>query len=154
MKCLHKDPAERYTSALELADDLQRFLDGRPIMARPIGPAGRLVRWTRRNPGLAASIACSILLLAMLAGLAARFAIVQKDLRQSADDNAAQSALAARQAEYSSDLARNVIFSNLFKFAGIADRMAAVQNTHQAQALSDQVRQANHETLESYLSSQ
>jgi serine/threonine protein kinase/lipid-A-disaccharide synthase-like uncharacterized protein len=49
-KCLEKEPARRYTSARALADDLQDWLDGKPISARPIGPITRLYRWSKRNP--------------------------------------------------------------------------------------------------------
>jgi serine/threonine protein kinase len=49
LKCLEKDPARRYTSASALAADLRRFLEDKPILARPVGPVGRLVLWTRRN---------------------------------------------------------------------------------------------------------
>ena len=54
LKCLEKDPRGRYTDAAALAADLRRFLDGRPIAARPVGPLGRLWRWSRRNPWVAA----------------------------------------------------------------------------------------------------
>ncbi|MBN9118616.1 MAG: protein kinase, partial [Planctomycetes bacterium] len=57
LKCLEKQPAKRYATAGAVADDLQRFLDHRPIRARPAGPAEQVVRWGRRNPLAAASLA-------------------------------------------------------------------------------------------------
>jgi hypothetical protein len=67
LKAMAKTPARRYQSAQELADDLRRFLDGKPIKARPVGLLESLWRWCRRNP-LAAS-----LFLAMSLGSAAGF---------------------------------------------------------------------------------
>jgi WD40 repeat protein len=54
LKCLEKDPATRYGSAEDLAEDLRRFLVSEPIHARPAGPWGRTVKWARRRPALAA----------------------------------------------------------------------------------------------------
>jgi WD40 repeat protein len=52
-KCLEREPAARYASASALAADLRAWLDGRPVIARPVSPAGRLLRWARRKPALA-----------------------------------------------------------------------------------------------------
>ncbi|MFO0911045.1 MAG: serine/threonine-protein kinase [Isosphaeraceae bacterium] len=62
-KAIARDPALRYPSAAQLADELERFLDGRPILARPIGPVARFFRWCRSNPSTAALSACLLLTL-------------------------------------------------------------------------------------------
>jgi serine/threonine protein kinase/WD40 repeat protein len=64
LKSLSRMPASRYLSAGAFADDLQRFLNGEPIQARPIGPVGRAWRWCRRHPtgaGLVATAAALLL---------------------------------------------------------------------------------------------
>ena len=61
LKCLEKEPARRYRSAAALADDLDNWLAGRPINARPVGAPGRLWRWCRRNPLVAGAGAVTVL---------------------------------------------------------------------------------------------
>jgi serine/threonine protein kinase len=52
LKCLEKDPAKRYASALALAEDLICFLKQEPISARPSGIFQKICRWSRREPAL------------------------------------------------------------------------------------------------------
>ena len=57
LKCLSKDPRRRYASAEALADDLERWLAGRPVRARRTSAAERAWRWSRRHPASAALVA-------------------------------------------------------------------------------------------------
>jgi serine/threonine-protein kinase len=69
LKCLNKDPARRYPSAKQLCDDLERWLDGRPILARPAGRLERTVKWARRHPerALISALAAAAALLLVVA---------------------------------------------------------------------------------------
>lgn len=70
LKCLTKSPSERYATAEFLAEDLRKFLGGKPVVARPAGPVGRLARWARRRPAVATLVAlCLIGTLATMVGL-------------------------------------------------------------------------------------
>ncbi len=75
VKCLQKDPAKRYPSAEALGGELQRFLDGDSIDARPIGWWERTVRWCRREPRSAALIALTTLLLVVIAVVTTKSAL-------------------------------------------------------------------------------
>ena len=91
LKCLQKEPRKRYASAEALADDLDRFLTGTPIQARPSSLAEQALKWARRRPALAASLAA--LLLVTLLG-----AVVIAGQWQQTQDALADEANARREA--------------------------------------------------------
>jgi tetratricopeptide (TPR) repeat protein len=96
LKCLAKEPAQRYASAAHLADDLGRFLEGKPILARPTGPLARLTKWAKRQPALAGLIAVSA---AAIATVIVVSVIYQNELRQALGQARAAGDEAERQKE-------------------------------------------------------
>ncbi len=76
LKCLEKDPHKRYPTAEALAEDLERFGAGQPILARPAGTLDRAVKWVRRRPALAALVGVCCVAALSLAGV-----IVDSNLR-------------------------------------------------------------------------
>ena len=70
LKCLEKDPRRRYSSAAGLAEDLERFLNGQTLLARPAGAVERGWKWARRRPAVVS------LSLAMIALTVASFALI------------------------------------------------------------------------------
>jgi len=95
LKCLQKNPADRYHSAGALASDLRAWLDGRPIAARAASFPERLAGWARRNPKLATMAAALVCSLALVAGLLWR---EYRASRQSAEESRAAE-IASRKAE-------------------------------------------------------
>ncbi len=84
LKCLEKSPRKRYSSADELADDLKRFLNSEPILARPVGFFERSAKWARRKPWQAIATALGGFL---MLGLVVGFVWMAEKNRQVEDAN-------------------------------------------------------------------
>ena len=87
MKSLEKDRNRRYSSASEFADDLKRYLNSDPILAKPPSRSYQLQKFVRKNKGLVASMATIAALLIAGIGGTTWFALGQKAARQLAQDN-------------------------------------------------------------------
>ncbi len=88
LKCLQKELGKRYGTAGVLAEDLQRFLDGEPIHARPVGTLERFRRWCWRNPGTALLIGGIAAALVMGTGISTYFAVRATRGERAADNHA------------------------------------------------------------------
>jgi tetratricopeptide (TPR) repeat protein len=90
LKCLEKDPQKRYGSAGALADDLECYLEGRPISARPTTWLERTWKWALRRPTAAAlvvlSIAAPLLVVAVSVASAVEVSGKNRELRQAKDE--------------------------------------------------------------------
>jgi WD40 repeat protein len=91
LKCLRKEPDRRYGSALALAEDLERWLEGQPILARPVASLERLWLWTRRKPvtaGLTAAIVALVIATAIGSTLMSwRIAAARDEARRQAEQS-------------------------------------------------------------------
>jgi WD40 repeat protein len=91
LKCLARNPADRYASAAALADDLDNYLAGRPVLASPPGLAGQVWRFCLRQPVISSLAASVVLLLAAVAAVSINAALniaAQRDRAVAAERNA------------------------------------------------------------------
>jgi hypothetical protein len=110
LKCLAKEPARRYADCQALADDLRRWLEGEPVMARRLGPLERLGKWARRRPAVAALTAAVAAALLLGAGVASYFAAdayrqagLATDRENTANTERAKAVAAQKDLERSTD---------------------------------------------------
>ncbi len=96
LACLAKEPARRYRSAELLAEDLRRYREGEPILARPIGWRERGWKWMRRNPALAGALATLVVVLLLGGVVSLDFAL---DASRQAKDALRSEGEALRSAE-------------------------------------------------------
>ncbi len=107
LRCLEKQPARRYATAANLAEDLRRYLHGEPTLARPASPFERAVRWARRKPLAAALIVLSCVSLAAVLGILSwsniRMSLAyQREVQANAKARAGE--LSARRRAYVGDM--------------------------------------------------
>jgi WD40 repeat protein/serine/threonine protein kinase len=99
-RAMTKERELRYQSAKDLADDLQRFLEQRPIVARPLGRIGRTWRWYRRSPAVAGLLTAVVLLSLMVGATGVLFGYRESEHRRQSDAAAEE----ARWQQYISDM--------------------------------------------------
>jgi len=95
VKCLQKEPNRRFATAQELSDDLNRYRNGEPIRARPVGLVERAVKWVRRNPvvsGLVATVLLASTSGAIVSGYFANAARLEATAARNAETEAAERA--------------------------------------------------------------
>ncbi|MFT5324330.1 MAG: tetratricopeptide (TPR) repeat protein [Planctomycetaceae bacterium] len=105
LKCLSKSPENRYQTAQLLADDLDNFLNDRPIVARPPSSLARFDKWKRRNPAMARMVLLVFTLLTATAVSAVCAAVVLRSLQVQAVDAEHEARTARDEAVAAKDVA-------------------------------------------------
>ncbi len=112
LKAMSKSPEARYQSAAELADDLQRYLMGEPILARPEGNLAKLTRWCAKRPAIAALSGSIAALLILCATISTVWALNANHLKRIAIENGTR---ASQNAKESSQRLRELMMNNGIK---------------------------------------
>ena len=160
MKCLEKDPSHRYLTAGELAEDLQRYLNGEPISARRSSSFEQLVKWSRRNPtltGLFSAIA-ALLMVVFIGSLifsfrtnadAVKLAEVNHDLKEQEKETASQRDQAVRalfESKFAEVAARRSSGESGQRFKALAAARQAVEQLQYVNATDQELFELRSET--------
>lgn len=155
LKCLQKIPRKRYSSAVDLADDLQRYLAGEPIQARPVSRWERGVKWAQRHPTASALLGVSALALILVFALGVWHnvqleAALQeaRQERERAEDNSAEAMRQKERAEEEELIARRYLYASQMNLA-----QAAWDNAHIAlvqELLEKQIPQPGQKDLRGF----
>lgn len=118
LKCLQKDPIRRYATALNLAEDLERYVQGRPILARPVSRTERIYRWVKRNPLMASLVASLLLVLCAGSGVASWLAVMAQaekkraiQARKQAEETAKRESKAKHRAIQEQERAEKLLYA-------------------------------------------
>ncbi len=100
LKAIAEEPERRYATSAELAEDLERFLADRPVLARRATPMEHLWRWCRRNPAIAclSSITASLLVLVAIVSTTSYYRLAEEHLRTKSANDMANDALSRTKA--------------------------------------------------------
>jgi hypothetical protein len=132
LKCLEKDFKRRYASAKELAEDLKRWLEGIPILARPITATERAVKWVRRKPAIASLVgAITFTVVIGFCGVFWQWRQAEA-ARQKADENSKNETAQRRLAQVATKRAENAL--DLIELKEV-EHLFAQTNAPEAQAL-------------------
>jgi predicted Ser/Thr protein kinase len=146
LKCLQKDPHQRYASADEVANELRRFLNGEPIRARPVGWLEQTFRWCRRKPALASAFGVAVASLLVIA-IGSPIAMIRLERERKAAEAARKQELESRvRAEAAERVSRQQAFAALVSQARatirsgeMGQRVQALEALRNAAAISNTV---------------
>jgi WD40 repeat protein/serine/threonine protein kinase len=120
LRAIAREPADRYQTAQALASDLARFVEGKPVLARPAGAAERAWRWCRRNPMVAALVASLAVLLVSIAAVSTVAAWLWRGERNTAVGNMQRALEAERDAKEAKHVATRHLYDSLVSHARAA----------------------------------
>ncbi len=135
LECLRKEPARRYASAANLAEDLRRFREGEPIRARPVGKAEKALKWVKRRPALAALLAVLLLATLGLTGGGVWFTLRLDEARRRAEGLAEAEGKAREETLKQLDRVEKVLYVN--RIARAAGETDALRLLHSNEILDE-----------------